>query len=219
MDAQGSHGAQATGGDGTDGGDARLARDMYQGLAQGLETVAFLLSSAETLLEEGSRIAQARALVSQARTQTYTNLDDLQRTMLDLRAAPIARGTGLANGLRHLVDEWRRQSGRDVHFSAEGQPASVPARVEVGLYGIAQEALANAARHADASHIAVRLNHRADSVGLVIADDGRGFDPRRATGGGSGLLRMNERAHLLGGRFRLRSAPGQGTSVEVDVPI
>jgi signal transduction histidine kinase len=100
----------------------------------------------------------------------------------------------------------------------DGVADTLPTAVEVGLFRIAQQALANAAAHAGAKRINVLLARSGDDVLLRVEDDGSGFDPAAVAGGHFGLVGMNERARLLGGRLCLDSAPGEGTVVEVRVP-
>jgi two-component system NarL family sensor kinase len=99
-------------------------------------------------------------------------------------------------------------------------PAPLPAAVEVGLYRIAQEALQNALRHADASRVVIRLEASPDRVRLTIEDDGRGFViGEESSASRFGLIGMRERARLLGGSFELESSPGAGTRVTAEVGI
>src|SRR6185436_5940515 len=102
--------------------------------------------------------------------------------------------------------------------SFESSPASVPLppAVEVGLYRIAQEALQNALRHAAASRILIRLEASPEKVRLTIEDDGGGFVIGEA-GGRFGLVGMQERARLLGGRFQIESSSGAGTRVTAEI--
>jgi two-component system NarL family sensor kinase len=95
----------------------------------------------------------------------------------------------------------------------------LPARVEAGLYRIAQEALTNVVRHARARQVAVQLVLRPDRLHLTITDDGRGFDPLATPRDRYGLIGLNERVRLLGGALRVQSAPGAGTRLDVEIPL
>src|SRR5207237_1249236 len=107
------------------------------------------------------------------------------------------------------------RDGAPIAVSVAGAEAAdaLPAAVESGLFHIAREALANAARHAGTSAAAVVLERRGDDVELRVADEGIGFDVAAIPPGRFGLLGMSERAHLLGGLLRVVSAPGAGTTI------
>jgi signal transduction histidine kinase len=110
-------------------------------------------------------------------------------------------------------------AGPAVEVTISGQPRRLHPAVEVTLLRAAQEALANARRHAAAAHIAVTLTYFADEVSLDVSDDGRGFDPTAAgQSGGLGLLGMRERVADLGGELAIESAPGEGTALAVTLP-
>src|SRR3712207_1624514 len=102
-------------------------------------------------------------------------------------------------------------------FRVQGE-RRVTLEVEQALFRVAQEALANVARHSGAGHAEVDLIYAADTVTLRVADDGRGFDPSRNPGGGFGLQSMRERLVRLGGHVNVESAPGRGTRVECLCP-
>jgi two-component system NarL family sensor kinase len=139
--------------------------------------------------------------------------------VLDLRAAPL-EGRTLAEALGVLVKDWaarRKKVKIQVDTSNANRP--LPVRIEVGLYRIAQEALTNIGRYAQAQNVTVQLTTMPDQVHMAIADDGRGFDPALVDEGHFGLVGMTERARLLGGSLELCSNPGSGTRIEVVVPL
>jgi non-specific serine/threonine protein kinase/serine/threonine-protein kinase len=116
--------------------------------------------------------------------------------------------------------EVERRHGLPVRLSLADADGPFPPDVALGLYRVAQEALANAVRHAGARTARVTLTVAAGAARLAVADDGAGFDPAAARrAGGLGLASVEERARLLGGRCRVASAPGAGAEVEVTVPL
>lgn len=198
----------------------RLAREIHDSLAQGLTAAALQLESAEGRLESGAGPEEVHIPLRRALSLTRSNLEDARRSVLDLRAAPL-EGRPLAAALDSLAQRWREQ-GLETRFEAMNADRPLPPRVEVALYRIAQEALSNAARHAAAEHVTVRLVTGPASARLSVEDDGRGFDPAQvmeATGERYGLTGMSERARVLGGRLEVRSNPGAGTTVEATVPL
>jgi two-component system NarL family sensor kinase len=106
-----------------------------------------------------------------------------------------------------------------IRFESTGGGRRLPVRIEEGLYRIAQEALSNIQQHAEADRAYVSLRITLAGARLVIEDDGRGFDPSTIPAGRFGLVGMNERVRLLGGRLSIESEIGQGTRLEVVVPL
>src|SRR5215210_7406764 len=195
----------------------RLAREIHDTLAQGLTATGLQLESAEALLEE-SGAERAREPLRRALALTRSNLDEARRSVLDLRAAPL-EGRSLPEALKTLVDRWEAQTGVATRFGTVNGSRPLPPRVEVALYRVCQEALTNVARHARASRVTVRLVVTPATVQLLVWDDGRGFDPSSAADDRHGIVGMRERVEILGGTMRIESTPGEGTSVEVTVPL
>ena len=112
------------------------------------------------------------------------------------------------------------RAGMSVRTAGKYERAgALPPRVEAELLRIAQEALANVRRHAHATQVAVLFRTTPEEAILTIRDNGLGFEPRRPVEGHHGIVGMRERAKLLGGRLRLTSHPGRGTTVTVRVPL
>ncbi|HZC85263.1 MAG TPA: GAF domain-containing sensor histidine kinase, partial [Rubrobacter sp.] len=196
----------------------RLAREIHDTLAQGLTATALQLESADALLDAGSNAERAREPLHRALSLTQSNLEEARRSVLDLRAAPL-EGRSLSEALKALVDRWETEEGISTRFQTINSGRPLSSRVEVGLYRICQEALTNVARHAKAGRVTVRLVATPEQVRLAVEDVGRGFDTSEVSEGHHGLLGMNERAKMLGGRFDVQSSPGAGTRVQVTVPL
>jgi signal transduction histidine kinase len=141
----------------------------------------------------------------------------------DLRPAALDH-LGLAAALAKLVRGWSERFGIAAEFGASWPDGCrLPPETEANLYRLTQEALHNIAKHAAARHVSVLLERRADQAVLIIEDDGRGFvrdhvsiEPAHR---GLGLVSMRERATLVGGEFHIESAPDQGTSIYVRIPM
>jgi two-component system NarL family sensor kinase len=138
--------------------------------------------------------------------------------VLDLRAAPL-EGRTLARALAELVVSDPLARTLPVTFELTGDDRPLPVHIETGLFRIAQEALANIARHAEAQTVRVHLSLLPGEVSLVVEDDGKGFDPEQIPQGRFGLIGLNERASLLGGSLHLESCPGLGAKLVVTVPL
>jgi signal transduction histidine kinase len=120
--------------------------------------------------------------------------------------------------LEHLTTTFGEQTGMKVDFGAALGDERLPSEVETALYRIVQESLTNIVKHAHAQRVSIALTKMEGSVKAVVEDDGQGFDPA-STDGGFGLVGMGERLALLGGRLRIESSPGAGTTIAVDVPV
>ena len=149
---------------------------------------------------------------------------DLRRVALELRPSTLD-DLGLVKAVRNLAETWSAHCGIEVDVESRQYPATgVSAEVETTLYRIIQEALNNVAKHSGAKHASIILHHASGYVEALIEDDGSGFDttkPRPAANerGGLGLSGIQERLSLLGGSFNLESAPEQGTTIVVRIPV
>ncbi len=196
----------------------RLAREIHDTLAQGLTAIALHLETADVLLEGGSSPEGARKAVQQALLLSRANLEEARRSVLDLRAAPL-EGRTLVEALRALAADYAQRSGVDIQFELVGDDRRLPTRVEMGIYRIAQEALSNIARHAQAKRGVLRLTMSPQQVEIVVGDDGIGFDPDSIPDGRFGLIGLNERTRLLNGSLEICSALGEGTAIEAAIPL
>jgi signal transduction histidine kinase len=147
-------------------------------------------------------------------------LGQVRQISLNLRPS-ILDDLGLVPALRALLDGQGRLASVAVRLSATNLPENLDPEIQTTCYRIAQEAITNAVRHADATQINVDLNHENGTLRLQIRDDGCGFDAEseQAQMTGLGLLGTKERAGLVGGRARIKSSPGKGTTVDVVLPL
>ncbi len=195
----------------------RLALALHDGAGQVLPVLGLRLHE---LRRRAGEAAVSTELESMG-ALVEALLQDLRRLARDLRPAALDR-LGLAEALRDLIES---VSGRNLEVELRIDPpdlAPAPAAA-IQLYRVAQAALANIVRHAQARRARVTLvsEPAGGAVRLEVEDDGRGFDPgaaRAGAGGGIGLIGMRERAAWLGGTFALESAPGRGTRIRVVVP-
>lgn len=198
----------------------RLAREIHDTLAQGLAAIALQLETADALAT--TRPERAHEAIQRALKLARSNLEEARRSVMDLRAAPLQEHT-LPEALGALASAEATPPVQYTYSPAQSFPV-LPARVEAGLYRIAQEALTNARKHAAAQHIEMTLTAEEQRVCLMVLDDGCGFDPEQVTqsigtaSGHFGLSGMSERVKLLSGRICILSEPGAGTCIEVSIP-
>ena len=200
----------------------RLAGEIHDGISQRLVSLWYHLLAAEDAVSGGEPSGQiadpdrarrelgtAKALATEALAEARAAITGLRPFVLD--------DLGLGPGLESLG---RSLNGLEVEVEVE--PVHLPGHVEVALYRIAQEALQNVVKHAEATTVRLRLVGDGDGVHLVITDDGRGFDLDEEAVAEDrhsyGLVGIRERAELIGASLTLTSRPGNGTTVEVVVP-
>src|SRR5215831_1788858 len=190
----------------------RIAREIHDTLAQGFVAISIYLESVDETLSGYPPLA--REHLDRARGLVRDSLADARRLVWELRPKSLEEG-GLADALSNAAGE---KLGRPVKVEIRGRARRLSDEVETNLLRIGQEALANAATHAEAKQVELELAFDADSVRLRVRDDGRGFDPDVSADSGRdhfGLKGMRERAEKLGGHFDLTSGPGRGTEIKV----
>lgn len=198
----------------------RLARELHDQVGQSLTAMGINLDIIRTLLPPDTpeeilvRLDDTRTLVTQTTKQVRQVMVDLRPEMLD--------DYGILAALRWLAQHFTQRTGTTVIVEGEEAESRLPMQIESVLYRVAQEALTNIAKHAQATQVKVSFKMDSQMVLLVVADNGIGFIPgvriTRDQGQQWGLALMAERVEGVGGRFRLESCPGRGTQVIVEVP-
>jgi signal transduction histidine kinase len=193
---------------------ARLARELHDETGQALTSILLGLKP----LEESAANDEDRSAVASLRELVVSTLQDVRRLAVELRPSALD-DFGLASAVERLADSFREHSGLRVDLEAQLGAERLPREVETALYRIIQEALTNIVKHAEASRVSIVLTHRDGVAVVVVEDDGSGFDASSTRGDGLGLVGMRERVALLGGRLRMESAAGSGTTVRAEVPL
>ncbi len=198
----------------------RIAQELHDEVGQALTSLLLQLKGveeADTLEAGRQRAATLRPLVAKTLAEVHNLIRAIRPGSLD--------ELGLAAALERYVQGYAVATELRVDFCAAGLAgASLSPEAETALFRIGQEALTNVARHAKASTLSVTLSRRGDTAVLVVEDDGAGFDVEtvrraRRDDGGLGLLGMEERASLLGGRLTVESRPAGGTTVVAEIPL
>jgi PAS domain S-box-containing protein len=196
----------------------RIARELHDQLGQHMTALRLTLETLETLSSDHDEVRmRVETLQDLARQLDH----DIAFRVWELRPA-VLDGLGLAAALTEYAGNWSKRFGiRAALHMTRPVDERLASEVETTLYRFAQEALNNVVKHAQASRVDVVLEHGHDHVSLIVEDNGVGFDPPEAERrlGGFGLLGMRERAALLGADFQIESAPGEGTTMILRVPV
>ena len=194
----------------------RLAREIHDTLGQAFTAILVQLRSAEETLVDAPDLA--RTAIGQVRALARDGLAEARHTVDTLRPQALER-FDLATALRRAVVQATLGTPLDVQCTVRGDVYALPLDTATELLRIAQEALSNILKYADAHCLTLELVFEPEQVQLRVQDDGRGFDVTQATAaGGFGLLSMRARAAAIGAELTICSAPGQGTSLVVALP-
>ncbi|HEU5346855.1 MAG TPA: sensor histidine kinase [Ktedonobacterales bacterium] len=208
----------------------RLARELHDDTAQALIALSRGLDALSDRHINPINSPEDRHFLDQLIELTQRTLDSVRRACQDLRPS-VLDDLGLSAALESLASSMTER-GMPCAFRLYGASRPYPPEVEVAVYRIAQEALSNALRHSQPEQAQIELRYLADSLRLIVSDDGKGFDVfatlsatpggfSRSTasdGSGLGLMGMRERAALIGATLDIQSAPGAGTRITLDAP-
>jgi signal transduction histidine kinase len=196
----------------------RVARELHDETGQALTAIGLGLRGASASLNHD--VDRAAEQMRHLEDLVAHSLDELQRLIADLRPSHLD-DLGLPATLRWYAGEIESHSDFPIHVIVKGNPHPIEAPINTALFRVAQEALINVLKHADADSATVTLTYREGDVELLVEDDGCGFDPDITRGSERkswGLMGMQERANLFGGEFDLETQVGKGTRVIVTMP-
>jgi signal transduction histidine kinase len=196
----------------------KIARDLHDDLGQILTTIKIYLQAARSRpRQRAQKLAESVRLVEEA-------LEHVRETTVHLRP-PVLDELGLAPALHWYVSRQATQTGLAFHFDVTTlEGVRLPPSVETTCFRVVQEAITNVIRHARARRVDVKVTIAGDELEVVIQDDGTGFDvdvahKRAAVGGSLGVLSMEERVSLAGGRLAIESTPDHGTTIRARFPL
>jgi signal transduction histidine kinase len=197
----------------------RIARELHDDTSQALTVLAMSLERAAAAVEA----PEDRTKLEEMKELALGMLDDVHKLIFDLRPS-LLDDLGLVAAARWYAESRLVPLGIRVSLETVGEERRLPPEVETALFRAIQEALTNVARHAEAENVAISLEFSPGRVLVEVEDDGRGFDvnaarPEADQTRGLGLLGMQERVSLLGGTIDIRSEPGSGTTVHIEVPV
>jgi signal transduction histidine kinase len=193
---------------------ARIARDLHDSAGQALASLLLSLK----LAEQTDSITEVRKRLTDLRQLTSATASEVRRIAMELRPS-VLDDIGLVAALDRYVTDIEARTGirlvRTIHLSG----VRLSPDIETVIYRVVQEALTNAMRSAAPTQIDIELEESDELVRLTVRDNGKGFDPDGVEGEGLGLMGMRERATLVDGKLAIRSAPGSGTTIELEIPI
>jgi len=189
----------------------RLAREIHDGLGHYLTAINIQIKAAQAFIEQDP--PQAKVALENAQNLSQEALADVRRSISELRSDP-STASPLPARLAALLEETRR-AGIQTELKVQGAPEPLSPQVDFTLYRAAQEALTNVRKHASASHASLSLVYTENSLRLEVCDDGVGA---QQASGGFGLTGLEERVQLLGGALTVKTAPGQGFCLAVEIP-
>jgi signal transduction histidine kinase len=212
-----------------------MAREIHDTLAQGLTGIITQLQAAEHAAGEP---AEWRIHFAAATRLARESLSEARRSVDALRPEPLETGR-LSEALADVAGRWSELHGIEVQVMTTGTARPMRPEAEIALLRAEQEALANVAKHAQATRVGVTLSYLEHEVALDVRDDGKGFDPakvggdagndaavpaeangtRPPEGGGFGLVAMRQRIEALAGTLQIESEPGAGTGISAHVPL
>ncbi|MFI6643476.1 GAF domain-containing sensor histidine kinase [Streptomyces sp. NPDC050504] len=195
---------------------SRLAHELHDAVSQKLFSLRLTAQAAAALVDRDP--ARAKGELQQVAALAAEAADELRAAVVELRPAGLEED-GLVNTLRTQIQVMDRAHGARVTFESAGI-RGLSAAQEEALLRVAQESLHNALRHSGAARVSVTLTRCDARTVLCVTDDGKGFDPGavRRAGRHLGLVSMRDRAAGVGGRLTVESAPGEGTTIEMEVP-
>jgi two-component system CheB/CheR fusion protein len=193
----------------------RVARELHDDLSQKMAMLEVDVQRLEQQLPDGALHEQ----MAQLRERTGGLSNDLRRIAHQLHPG-ILDDLGLGFALKALAEEFAERQEIPVRYTSNSLPENIPSGIASCIYRVTQEALRNVAKHAGHTPVRITLNGTNEGLRLVIRDMGNGFDTRAARQqGGLGIISMQERVRLVGGRISIRSSPGNGTTINVRVPL
>ncbi len=197
----------------------RIARQLHDETSQSMASFMVGLK----MLEQEEDGVERRHKIRELREMASTTMDKVRDLALELRPSSLD-DLGLLSAVEQYSSEFGRRFGIKVDYQAIGFDGHrLSPEKETVLYRIIQEALINVARHSNASTAGVILEYRNNLVRAIIEDDGRGFEMEKVSGSSDerrlGILGMQERAALAGGKLSIESTPGKGTTVFVEIPL
>ena len=204
----------------------RIAHEIHDTLAQGLSSIQMLLHAANRDLDAkggAGNVDKARERIDLARNTAADNLQEARAMIAALQPVALSQ-TSLVGALERMSEGFAAAGELDIEVDSDGMVHQLPMKLEAVLLRIAQGAVGNVAKHANATRARITVTYEDKGVRVDVVDNGDGFDlaavqSRPAGLGHIGLAAMKRRAEEVGGEVVIESTPGHGTAVSVSVPL
>ena len=195
-----------------------IARELHDGLGQLLTAAHLNLVLVEQNLDSGPSTVKEN--LSRVKELVTTTIQEVRNISQNLRPA-VLDDFGIVPAIRNLCDEYSRLGTFHVRFSEYELEKHYSPGIEIAIYRICQESLNNIVKHSNATQASIELYNRHSHILIVIQDNGNGFDIKEVvkSKAGSGLMNIQERAELLGGRVQMESQPENGTEIIIEIPL
>ncbi len=199
----------------------RVARELHDETTQSILGLVMRLEAAAAISDdEAGRIKQ---MLADIRSLAVNTLDNVHKVIFDLRPS-VLDDLGLLSALRWYAQNRLGELGIKARVEVTGEERELPPQVEIALFRVVQEAITNIVKHARAHNVLLNVEFKDATIAIEIEDDGKGFDMKTLSSQsgesqGVGLLGMQERVELLGGKFHIESQPGSGTNITIEIPV
>lgn len=194
----------------------KISREIHDGPAQMLANILLRSEIVDRTFREGN-MEHVRKEISSMRKMIRSSLYEVRRIIYDLR--PMALDDlGLVPTLRKYIANVAEYNDLKIEFVSIGNEQRFNQKYEVAFFRLVQEAVQNSIKHANATHIEVKLELKKNNLAMIIKDNGRGFDPSKKNQNSFGLIGMRERVDMLDGTFKINSVIDEGTAIFISVP-
>lgn len=199
----------------------RVARDIHDGPAQSIANVVFRSEYVESLMDKD--LAKAKEEINELKSQVRLTLQDIRKIIFDLRPMTLD-DLGLIPTLRRYTDKFYEKSQVRTELIVIGNEKKLNPSLKVTIFRIIQEALNNVHKHAQTKRAMVKIEYQPSHLNLVVEDKGKGFNLEKVKemteeNESYGLLSLEERAELVGGKMKIITSPGKGTKIRIKMPF
>ncbi len=199
----------------------RIARELHDETTQSLAGLVMRLEAAGAMIDGAA--PQVKKLLADVKSLAVKSIDNVHQVIFDLRPS-VLDDLGLLPAIRWYANRHLAERGIALRIEVTGEERKLAPQFETALFRVVQEAINNTVKHAEAHSVVLSIEYAPDAINIEVEDDGKGFDPVAVSlqsdkARGLGLLGMEERITLIGGRFYIESQPGRGTHLTMSVPL